>query len=160
MFVKAVAFFHIFFKNYCLTVHMHLIHIFLLCHSVFVSDIFCKVFCCLIASLCLTHSAILFCLSCYMHVPASFCIYFYCLTVYLYLLTWFYPSVLLHLSQLPPLHLLISDGKLQALVYDILPSTTVVFSYAIKLSANEQFFCWCSNSSNFLTNNSNKTCHL
>ena len=35
------------------------------------------------------------------------------------------------------------DGKLQALVYDILPSTTAVFSYAIgsrKLSANEQFF--------------------
>ena len=34
-------------------------------------------------------------------------------------------------------------GKLQALVYDILPSTTVVFSYVIgsrKLSANEQFF--------------------
>ena len=34
-------------------------------------------------------------------------------------------------------------GKLQALVYDILPSTTVVFSYAIgsrKLSAKEQFF--------------------
>ena len=33
--------------------------------------------------------------------------------------------------------------KLQALVYDILPSTTVVFSYVIgsrKLSANEQFF--------------------
>ena len=33
--------------------------------------------------------------------------------------------------------------RLQALVYDILPSTTVVFSYAIgsrKLSANEQFF--------------------
>ena len=32
--------------------------------------------------------------------------------------------------------------KLQALVYDILPSTTAVFSYAIgsrKLSANEQF---------------------
>ena len=32
--------------------------------------------------------------------------------------------------------------KLQALVYDILPSTTVVFSYAIgsgKLSVNEQF---------------------
>ena len=31
----------------------------------------------------------------------------------------------------------------QALVYDILPSTTAVFSYAIgpgKLSANEQFF--------------------
>ena len=33
--------------------------------------------------------------------------------------------------------------KLQALVYDILPSTTAVFSYATgsrKLSANEQFF--------------------
>ena len=33
--------------------------------------------------------------------------------------------------------------KLQALVYDMLPSTTAVFSYAIgprKLSANEQFF--------------------
>ena len=50
--------------------------------------------------------------------------------------------------------------KLQALVYDIFPSTTAVFSYAIgsrKLSANEQFFCWCSNSSRFVTNNSNKT---
>ena len=35
------------------------------------------------------------------------------------------------------------EGKLQAVVYDILPSTTAVFSYAIgprKLSANEQFF--------------------
>ena len=34
-------------------------------------------------------------------------------------------------------------GKLQALVYGILPSTTAVFSYAIgsrKLSANKQFF--------------------
>ena len=34
-------------------------------------------------------------------------------------------------------------GKLQALVYDILPSTTAVVSYAIgsrKLSADEQFF--------------------
>ena len=34
-------------------------------------------------------------------------------------------------------------AKLQALVYDILPSTTAVLSYAIgsrKLSANEQFF--------------------
>ena len=33
--------------------------------------------------------------------------------------------------------------NLQALVYDILPSTTAVFSYPIgsrKLSANEQFF--------------------
>ena len=40
--------------------------------------------------------------------------------------------------------------KLLALVYNILPSTTAVFSYAIgsrKLSANEQFLCWCSNSS-------------
>ena len=36
-----------------------------------------------------------------------------------------------------------SVQKLQALVYDILPSTTAVFSYTIgsrKLSANEQFF--------------------
>ena len=36
-----------------------------------------------------------------------------------------------------------SAFKLQALVYDILPSTTAVFTYAIgsrKLSANEQFF--------------------
>ena len=35
------------------------------------------------------------------------------------------------------------SAKLQALVYDILPSTTAVFSYATgsrKLSANEQFF--------------------
>ena len=35
------------------------------------------------------------------------------------------------------------QSKVQALVYDILPSTTAVFSYAIgsrKLSANEQFF--------------------
>ena len=35
------------------------------------------------------------------------------------------------------------QAKLQAMVYDILPSTTAVFSYAIgsrKLSANEQFF--------------------
>ena len=51
-------------------------------------------------------------------------------------------------------------GKLQALVYDILPSTTAVFSYAIgsrKLSAKEQFVCWRSNSGKFVTNNSNKT---
>ena len=35
------------------------------------------------------------------------------------------------------------DPNSQALVYDILPSTAAVFSYAIgprKLSANEQFF--------------------
>ena len=47
--------------------------------------------------------------------------------------------------------------KLQALVYDILPSTTAIFSYAIgprKLSANEQFFVGCSDSSKFVTNNS------
>ena len=38
---------------------------------------------------------------------------------------------------------LILRPNLQALVYDILPSTTAIFSYAIgsrKLSANEQFF--------------------
>ena len=37
----------------------------------------------------------------------------------------------------------IAPTKLQALVYDILPSTTAIFSYAIgsrKLSANGQFF--------------------
>ena len=37
----------------------------------------------------------------------------------------------------------IQSVKLQALVYDILPSTTAVFSYYIgsrKLSANEHFF--------------------
>ena len=47
--------------------------------------------------------------------------------------------------------------RLQALVYDILSSTTAVFSYAIgsrKLSANERFFCWYSNSIKFATNNS------
>ena len=39
--------------------------------------------------------------------------------------------------------LFLNAPKLQALVYDILPSTTAVFSYAIgsrKLSANKQFF--------------------
>ena len=54
-------------------------------------------------------------------------------------------------------------AKLQALVYVILPSTTAVFSYAIgsrKLSANEQFFVWCSNSSKFVTNDSNYIRHL
>ena len=49
--------------------------------------------------------------------------------------------------------------KLQALVYDILPLTTAVFSYAIgsrKLSANEQFFVGAQTlSSKFVTNNSN-----
>ena len=49
-------------------------------------------------------------------------------------------SVSLPVSRItePTLH-----PKLQALVYDSLPSTTAVFNYAIgsrKLSANEQFF--------------------
>ena len=50
--------------------------------------------------------------------------------------------------------------KLQALVYDILPSTTAVFSYAIgprKLLANEQFFVGAQTVVRFVTNNSNKT---
>ena len=41
------------------------------------------------------------------------------------------------------LHVHCIDTKLQALVYDTLPSTTAVFNYATgcrKLSANEQFF--------------------
>ena len=62
--------------------------------------------------------------------------------------------------------------KLQALVYDILPSTTAVFSYAIgsrKLSANEQVLLLLllvvvvvlkQYSSKFVTNNSNKTGHV
>ena len=44
---------------------------------------------------------------------------------------------------LPSTTAIFSYAKLQALLYDILPSTTAVFSYAIgsrKLSANEQFF--------------------
>ena len=43
--------------------------------------------------------------------------------------------------------------RLQALVYDILPSTIAVFSYIIgprKLSANKQFFCCSLNSSKFV----------
>ena len=55
-------------------------------------------------------------------------------------------------------HTLMHRRKLRALVYDILPSTTAVFRYAIgsrKLPANEQFFfCWCSDSRKFVTNNS------
>ena len=46
--------------------------------------------------------------------------------------------------------------KLQEPVYNILPSTTAVFSYAVgsrKLSANEQFFVG-AQSSKFVTNNS------
>ena len=49
--------------------------------------------------------------------------------------------------------------KLQALVYDILPSTTAVFSYAIgsrKLSANEQFFVCPQTEVSLLQNNSDK----
>ena len=52
-------------------------------------------------------------------------------------------------------------SKLQALVYDILPSATAVFSYAIgfwKLSANEQFFAGAHTVViKFVANNSNKT---
>ena len=50
----------------------------------------------------------------------------------------------------------IGEHKHQALVYDILPSTIAIFSYAIgprKLSANVQFFVG-ANSSKFVTNNS------
>ena len=46
-------------------------------------------------------------------------------------------------SVTPALPSVTPHTKLQTLVYDILPSTTAVFSYAIgsrKLSANEQFF--------------------
>ena len=47
-------------------------------------------------------------------------------------------------EELPPQSTAIyRQHKLQALVYDILPSTTAVFSYGIgsrKVSANEQFF--------------------
>ena len=47
--------------------------------------------------------------------------------------------------------------KLQALVYDVLPSTTAVFSYAIgsrKLSVNEQFFLFVLKRYRFVRNNS------
>ena len=50
-------------------------------------------------------------------------------------------GILISTSAVP--HCERSFTKLQALVYDLLPSTTAVFSYAIgsrKLSANEQFF--------------------
>ena len=56
-----------------------------------------------------------------------------------------------------------SAHKIQAVVYDSLLSATAVFSYSIgfrKLSANEQFCCWCSNSSKFVTNNSNYIRHI
>ena len=54
----------------------------------------------------------------------------------------------------------IAPPKLQALVYDIPPSTTAVFSYAIgsrKLSANEQFFVGAQTLIYVCYNNSNKT---
>ena len=54
------------------------------------------------------------------------------------------------------LHVLLQNSK-HWFNYDILSSTTAVFSYAIgsrKLSANEQFFYWCSNSSKCVINNS------
>ena len=52
------------------------------------------------------------------------------------------------------------DHKLQALVYDILPSTTAVFSYAIGSRKRQLTSSWCSNSSKFVTNSSNKTRHV
>ena len=91
---------------------MHLTHIFLLSHSVFVSDLFCKVFCCLIAYLCLTHSAICFvslAICMWQHHFAHFLTVLLCVCI-----CW---PVFIHLShsiqllwQLPPLHLLISDS--------------------------------------------------
>ena len=51
------------------------------------------------------------------------------------------PTLYIHRTPLSPSDYL--GDELQALVYDILPSTTAVFSYAIwsrNLSANEQFF--------------------
>ena len=42
---------------------------------------------------------------------------------------------------------------LQALVYDILPATTAIIGYPVgprKLSANGQFFSWCSDGSKFV----------
>ena len=59
-----------------------------------------------------------------------------CLSFGIYSLTVSFPQDLLSKA-------LRYNTKLQALVYDILPSTTAVFSYGIgsrKLSANEQFF--------------------
>ena len=53
--------------------------------------------------------------------------------------------------------------KLQALVYDILPSTTAVFSYAIgsrKLSANEKLFVGAQTVVIVLQTTQNKACHL
>ena len=64
-------------------------------------------------------------------------------------------------AMMSSLHNSIHQPKLRALVYDILPSTTAVFSYDIesrKLSANEQFFVSAQTVViKFLTNDSNKT---
>ena len=64
----------------------------------------------------------------------SVTVLFACLFVSLYLHVCLFVSVTVYVCL---------SVKLQTLVYDILPSTTAVFSYAIgsrKLSANEQFF--------------------
>ena len=56
---------------------------------------------------------------------------------------WWCCRFVLFLHTLTLSHCLWSHHKLQALVYNILPPTTAVFSYAIgsrKLSAEEQFF--------------------
>ena len=57
----------------------------------------------------------------------------------------------------PMLKFVMVPARLRALVYDILPSTTAVFSYALcpwKLSANEQFFLLVAQTVVFVTNNS------
>ena len=60
-----------------------------------------------------------------------------------------------------PLHSrLLGFCKLHAPVYDILPPTTAIIGRAIglqKLPANDQFFPWCSNSSRFVTDNTDYT---
>ena len=45
-------------------------------------------------------------------------------------------------------------GKLQALVYNILPPATAIIGYSIGLEklSTDCFFCWCSDSSMFVTN--------
>ena len=58
-----------------------------------------------------------------------------------FMTSWFWTGFPLFCQS--PALLLMTIPKLQALVYDILPSTTAIFSYIIgsrKLSANEQFF--------------------
>ena len=63
-------------------------------------------------------------------------------------------------TELRPLPTIASPNFKHWFTTSVLPSTTAVFSYATgsrKLSANEQFFCWRSNSSKFVTINSDKT---